>query len=207
MVRMVPLNPVPPPELDGRTRRAPVTVEEAKAMLLADRGFVLWSILRNNFSAVAERMQAAGVQDLSAANLYRLGRTLEPEEATEVFSVPWITGTDTVMDRAVGELMDRASAGAAGGGDAERFPLAIIPATLMGASNYFQQAALNEASEAATEVAQAQERNEAILAEARSAQRAAAWADWRTKYGWTLWVAAAAALVLILLLIRYLRTR
>lgn len=205
MLQFVPLAPVPPAELDGRTRRAPATPEEAKAMLLADRGFALWSIIRNAYGAVVQRAQGMGVEDVSAGNLYRLALTLEPEEQDELLGVPWNYGQDSILDPAVGELIAKAEKGV--GSDAQRFPFAVIPAALLGATNYFQQAAANDQAEAAQEVAAAQEKNEAIIAEARSAQRAAAWAEWRKKYGWTLWVAAAAAVVLLLLLIRYLRTR
>lgn len=205
MVQLVPIAPVPPAELDGRTRRAPVTADEAKAMLLADRGFVLWSIIRNTYSAVVQRAQAMGVEDVSAGNLYRLALTMEPEEQAELLGVPWSYGQDAAMDEAVGELIAKAEKGV--GSDAHRFPFMVVPAALLGASNYFQQAAANAESEAAQEVAAAQEKNEAIITEARSAQRAAAWAEWRKQYGWTLWAAAAAGLVLLLLLIRYLRTQ
>lgn len=205
MLQFVPIAPVPPAELDGRTRRAPATPEEAKAMLLADRGYMLWSVIRNAYAAVVQRAQAMGVEDVSAGNLYRLALAMEPEEQAELLGVPWNYGRDSILDPAVGELIAKAERGV--GSNSQRFPVMVIPAALLGASNYFQQAAANDEAEAAQEMAEAKERSDAIIAEARSAQRAAAWAEWRKKYGWTLWVAAAAGVVLLLLLIRYLRNR
>ena len=195
------LQPVPPVLADGRRWNmiVPDRVHDVEAFWIDRTDYRTWSVIRNNFPAVRDKMRTMGAADAeqltSATSLYRILLALPENERREALRVPWRMGVDELQDQTFSSLADRVQQGS---GTEKVLPFLAVLGLVDMVEAVSQEGTSEAAEEAAKTLAAAQ--IAADQAEATNRKQ-----KWNERMKWIIPVGALLLFIALLLIIRATR--